>query len=257
MNLKFYLRGLGIGIVVTAIIMLVISSNNKVSLSNEEIKQRAANLGMVDGNTTLDEMSAADKNNEASNAANEDTVNAPDGSDTGSDSSASDNKEEANVADSEYLDDVEKTLDEADAYLENKDNEEGEDTVTPTEAPEPTKEPTVAPTETPEPTKEPTAAPTETPEPTKEPTVAPTETPKPTAKPTENSGNGKTVTVVISKGQDSYTIAKNLEKLGLIDNAYEFDSYLCSSGKDRKIKVGSFDIKEGSSKEEIATIIAG
>lgn len=47
MNLKYYLRGLGIGIVVTALIM-GITASRKEPLSNAEIKERAKALGMVE-----------------------------------------------------------------------------------------------------------------------------------------------------------------------------------------------------------------
>lgn len=47
MNLKFYLRGLGIGIVVTAL-LLSLSARNQSDLTDEEIKARAAELGMVE-----------------------------------------------------------------------------------------------------------------------------------------------------------------------------------------------------------------
>lgn len=48
MNLKYYLRGLGLGIVVTAVIMGVATGGKKDSISNEEIKIRAKELGMVE-----------------------------------------------------------------------------------------------------------------------------------------------------------------------------------------------------------------
>lgn len=53
MNLKYYLRGLGIGIVVTAIIMGIASGGKKEELSNEEIKERARALGMTEESTVL------------------------------------------------------------------------------------------------------------------------------------------------------------------------------------------------------------
>lgn len=56
MNLKVYLRGLGIGIIVTAIIMLVIAGQNKTSLSDSEIRERALALGMVDDSATLTQL---------------------------------------------------------------------------------------------------------------------------------------------------------------------------------------------------------
>lgn len=48
MKLRYYLRGLGIGVVVTALIMGVTLKGNR-SLSDAEIKARAAELGMVEG----------------------------------------------------------------------------------------------------------------------------------------------------------------------------------------------------------------
>lgn len=48
MNLKYYLRGLGLGIVMTAIIMGIASSGKKETLTNEEIMEKAKELGMLD-----------------------------------------------------------------------------------------------------------------------------------------------------------------------------------------------------------------
>lgn len=58
MNLKYYLRGLGIGIIVTAVIMGIAAGGKKVELSNEEIKERARALGMVEENTVLADAAA-------------------------------------------------------------------------------------------------------------------------------------------------------------------------------------------------------
>lgn len=51
MNLKYYLRGLGIGIVVTAVIMGAASGGKKDKMSDAEIKECAAELGMVEAQT--------------------------------------------------------------------------------------------------------------------------------------------------------------------------------------------------------------
>ncbi len=52
MRIRMYLRGLGIGIIVTALIM-GLTSGRKQSLSDEEIKTKAAALGMVEQDTVL------------------------------------------------------------------------------------------------------------------------------------------------------------------------------------------------------------
>lgn len=47
MKLKYYLRGLGIGIIVTTIVLAISFSQKEVELSDEEIIARATQLGMV------------------------------------------------------------------------------------------------------------------------------------------------------------------------------------------------------------------
>lgn len=56
MKLKYYLRGLGIGIIVTAVIMGVTSGSRDKPLSDREIRERAAELGMVEQNGSLAEL---------------------------------------------------------------------------------------------------------------------------------------------------------------------------------------------------------
>lgn len=59
MNLKYYLRGLGVGVIVTALIMGISLNGKKESLSDEEIRERASKLGMVEESTlTHDVLSA-------------------------------------------------------------------------------------------------------------------------------------------------------------------------------------------------------
>ena len=53
MNLKYYLRGLGIGTIVTALILGIALGNPNDQMSNEEIKQRAKELGMVENTGVL------------------------------------------------------------------------------------------------------------------------------------------------------------------------------------------------------------
>lgn len=48
MNLKYYLRGLGLGIVMTAIIMGITTHGKKENLTEEEIVERAKELGMIE-----------------------------------------------------------------------------------------------------------------------------------------------------------------------------------------------------------------
>lgn len=133
MNLKYYLRGLGIGIAVTAIILGV--GRGKETLSDAEIKQRATQLGMVEASGLLTEREEPTKDPEA---------------------------------DKEPVETEEPTVEPTE-----EPSKEPEVTPEPEETEEPTAEPAEAPTKEPEATKEPTPEPTEEPtsEPTEEPSV--------------------------------------------------------------------------------------
>lgn len=128
MKLKYYLRGLGIGIIVTAILMGS-AAKDKEELTDAEIKARAAELGMVEQKVLSDiEGTTAPKNTEAPSLTME----------------------------------PENTT----SLKPTPEPTEGP-TAEPTEQPtEPTAEPTAEPTEQPmpEPTAEPTAEPTEQPQ---------------------------------------------------------------------------------------------
>ena len=55
MKLKYYLRGIGIGIVVTAVIMGVALGNPAGGISDDEVRARAEKLGMSDDTRVLSE----------------------------------------------------------------------------------------------------------------------------------------------------------------------------------------------------------
>lgn len=61
MKLKYYMRGLGIGIVVTALLMGFAISKQKEPMTDEEIKQRALEMGMIEQNGVLADDLGADE----------------------------------------------------------------------------------------------------------------------------------------------------------------------------------------------------
>lgn len=81
MKLKYYLRGMGIGIIVTTIILAVSFSHRKVEISDEEVMARAAVLGMVmqkedaetDVNTDIDTDTDVDAGGDVSTESNMNT----------------------------------------------------------------------------------------------------------------------------------------------------------------------------------------
>lgn len=119
-----------------------------------------------------------------------------------------------------------------------------EDTPEPTEA-----EVTVTPT--PEPTEEPKA--TATPTPTLEPTEEPKATATPTPEAVQSSSEKKVLT--IASGMWSDKVARELQAMGVIEDAADFDQYLIRNGYAERLVVGTFEIPVGATYEQIAQII--
>ena len=67
---------------------------------------------------------------------------------------------------------------------------------------------------------------------------------------------GNSVAFKISAGESSYKVAENLYRAGLIDNPGEFNTYLEQNGYDNTIHVGTFNIPEGSTYDQIANTIS-
>lgn len=202
-RLKYYLRALGIGIIVTALLMGY-SQKGQAQMTDEEILQRAAELGMVERQGTLLSDIATPQPTEIPTAAPTPTATPA---------------------------------------------------ATPTEAPvaDPTATPAAAPTATP--TAVPTAVPTEAP------AAAATEVPEadPAATPTElpvEVVTGDTVTLVVSRGESSVTVSKNLQELGLVEDYKAYDRFLCDNGYDHYISTGIYEIPINATHEEIAQIIS-
>ncbi|HKM35852.1 MAG TPA: hypothetical protein VJY54_14080 [Lachnospiraceae bacterium] len=92
MKLKYYLRGLGIGILVTAVIM-GISAGRQNQMSDEEVKVRARELGMVESTTLSNMASVLEKETVSENAEPQNTEK----DNTESDNTENDNKENDNT----------------------------------------------------------------------------------------------------------------------------------------------------------------
>lgn len=208
MNLKYYLRGLGVGIVVTSLILGIGLGSRKEALSNEEIKERARALGMVEEPVTVAE-------------------------------AATQQEQEAQAA-------------EADADPELKDDAE----------PEVSSEPTMSASAEPETSAEPAvdaAEPTPDVEPTASASPEAGALPEASAVPEAGSETAaetkEIVDITLNPGEGSYTISSKLEQSGLIDDAAEYDAYLCDNGYHTKLRAGVHKIPMGSTREEIAKLL--
>lgn len=215
MNLKSYLRGIGIGILVTCAVFIISGAGDKKpDMSDDMIKARAKELGMVEAASTL--------------------------ADVGNNAVTPEIKEESEAA-SPTIEAIEETPE----VTEAEPTKEAEPTVEVTPTSEPTKEvlPTPTPTPTPEPTKEA--------EPTVE--VKPTQKAEPTeeAKPAKNTESGNIV-IVVNSGDGSDTVSRKLKDAGIVDDAAAFDKFLISKGYDRKITTGNHMISADATDDEIA-----
>ena len=69
------------------------------------------------------------------------------------------------------------------------------------------------------------------------------------------SQSSKPVSITVEEGESSNDVADKLEKAGLVKSAKEFIDYLTTNNIADKIWTGTFEIKPGSSNEEIARAI--
>ena len=274
MGLRLYLRGLGIGIVVTALLMGY-TLGGKKELSDAEIISRAESLGMVEESKVLVQPQEKEE---------QDDVAADPGS-AGTDTPEKDEsspiivtgegdlpKEPENEVTDAAKDETDKTGSDKEAGNEPEKETQEPETSREGVNGESTKELSVSgavkgaeepgETET-SGTKSDTDNKAEADTGTKTGTGTGTDSDTGTKTGT-GTGTGsdtgtksKVITVTIKKGSDSLAAAKELERAGIIENAAAFDGYLVSKKLDRLISSGSFKIPDGASDQEIARIITG
>lgn len=120
-----------------------------------------------------------------------------------------------------------------------------------TQAPKPTNAPTAKPTATP--STKPTATPAS--KPTITPNVKPTITPS--IRPTVAPGKEKTATIVVEKGMSSRNVCELIKEAGLIDDYTDLRRYLEETGLSVEINVGTYEISNTMTYEEIGFLLTG
>ena len=215
MRMRYYLRGLGIGIVVTALLMGFTKGGQKETLTDAEIVERAKSLGMVESSVLSADL--GDKEDISVN-----------------DISEADQQEVMPETETETADNTEQTEPETTDNTEQSKPETADDA-------EQSKPETADDTEQTEPE---TANNTEQSKPDKE-----TEAENP-----EKVGTvtGNRYVVTIYSGDGSRTVANRLEEMGVIEDAAEFDRYLCQNGYDKRLTTGNHEINAGADEKEIA-----
>lgn len=251
MKLKMYMRGLGIGIMVTALIMGIATKDGR-PLTDAEIKAAAAKLGMVDSS----EMKLTDlPQKEGIESMQPDTTADPDGQEPGAEGVSGEGTSPegaegpsgagASPEGAEGSSGAGENPDEAEGPSDAGENPEGAERPS---GPGGNSQGAEGPSGSGE-ESEGTGEPGSGNEPEAESTPAASVTPDP-----EDSGD--TVKITVTRGNGSRSVCNQLAEAGLIEDAAAFDQYLIDSGYSKRISAGTFEIPRNASDEEIAKIIS-
>ena len=216
MNLKYYLRGLGIGIIVTALIMGIVTGGKGRSLSDEEIIKRAEQLGMTMESDVLSEALPEAEEEEA-----------PMQEDASAQAELQDNA----------MEDGEQDPQNAEAAPQEEEAEEGTEQQTEESIPDEDAEESL-----PE-------------ESQQDGTEGADTAPEGEALQEADDQAEKEIPISISGGEGSMSVCRKLQEAGLVASASEFDTFLCQNGYDKKLKAGDFEIPEQADPEQIARIL--
>ena len=239
MKLKYYLRTLGIGIVVTALLM-GISVNKQNKITDEEIRERAKQLGMVEADAyVLSDLKESQPNAEAEASTVEE------------ESASGENSRENSLPEE---DSEEESVPEESSEEESMPEESSEEESVPEESSgeESLSEESSGEESLSEEGSEEESVPEESSE---ESSANEEESPSETESETQPDDNSGVVLFTVNRGDSSDKVSRRLEELGLVEDADEFDKYLCRNGYDNRISVGTYEIIKGSTWEEIAKII--
>ena len=217
MERKYYLRGLGLGIVVTAVIMGMALSGQK-NMTDEEVIARAKTLGMVENTENMllsdtTEQSGAEETEKIEEAEKTEETEKTEKTEQITAESAA--QEEVTEESGEEKSNEEESNEEESVMEENFQTDVSEEDNT---AEEDSADAEAV---------------------------------------TEATDNQQEVTVTIVSGDSSYSVAKKLADAGIVLTAESYDAYLCANGYDKKLRTGTFTIPKTASDEQIARIVTG
>ncbi len=221
MKLRYYLRGLGIGILVTAVILTIVLRGWN-TMTDAEVVERARELGMED---KYEAGTLAQMNSDQTAAAADKTADKADGAETGTDKEKADSTVAA-ADKTEAADSDGKTADKADAAEAGTDKEKADSA-------EAAADKTEAADSDGKTADKAEGAEAGTDKEKADSTVA-------------------AVEFVVNSGEGSDTIAAHLAKAGIVKDGAAFDAFLCSKGYDRKLRAGNHTIPANATDEQIA-----
>ena len=224
MELKYYLRGLGLGIIVTAIIMAAVSPASQ-KMTDAEVIRRAKQLGMTEEKVLSD---SAAKNEDASGEDASGEADSPDENASGDENEEQPQEKEKAVS----------AQAPAERNAQNTQAQAQVQTQTQTK-PEPID--------------------AEPEEPDASEVGEDVELERQEAEETNTSlpVSDTPMVVTIGSGDGSYAVSKKLADVGAISSPGNFDTFLCENGYDKKIRPGTYTIPADASDEQMARIITG
>lgn len=237
MERKHYLRGLGLGIIVTALLMGAFVKSGD-TMTDEEVIERAKQLGMIEDTLLVE--AAQEPETEAEAADTE----APDSKETASQTESEIESEETELEETESK---ESDAEEPDSKESESDTEKADTEVSDSKASDlkasesETLESEASEAEAP--ASENAASEQASP-------VVEEETDADTQQPSD-------AVITIVSGDSSVSVASKLQQAGIISSVASYDAYLCSNGYDKKIRTGTYTIPADAGDEEIARIITG
>ncbi len=213
MKLKYYLRGLAVGIILTTLVLSIANSDNK-PMTDAQIRQKAFELGMVESDSlkltdvveSSNDMSEEISNESDSSIATKESDEVPESS-----------KAKEETQSTEIIQSIEETQNAEETSVSS---DGAVDASVPPASTDGAADASVPPASD----------------------VGDVVVP---------------VVITIKSGDSSYTVSKALAAAGLVEDAVEFDDYLCDNGYSRKIRTGTYELKVGMSYGEIAKTIAG
>lgn len=223
MKLRYYLRGLGIGMLVAALV-LILSGNTGGKMSDEAVRHRAAELGMVEKDKTV----LGDIGSEDSDGQPEDA-----GQNAGAEDAAVSEEENGGAAGEADAGPGEESAEGLSETEEDAEAEVSEETPEASEAAAAAEEQSLA-------------------EQIEQRADEVVDRAKEVA---ENSVPENTVTFEVRQGDTSISVARRAKEMGLVESAEDFDVFLCRNGYDKRISIGSYEIKAGATEKEIADIV--
>ena len=215
MRLKYFLRGVGIGILVTTIILTVTHSSER-RMSDSEVIDRAIELGMSFSASHSGQQSGTEEASLDESSTGQETS----GDDVTDDSQNETETESGSQSSSE-------TVSESTSNGETSTGKVSEAVTGMT-----------------------TQAITETTETTETTTELTTENNN-AGSAAGVMNNEVTCTINITKGMSSRTVCDMLKQNGIIEDAADFDRYLIKTGYDDKIRVGEVEVNSGMTYEEL------